>query len=47
MPALDKAATLAAKAAAAQAAQAAKTTRLDPPFPYKVKKFDARFFGLR
>ena len=43
MPALDKAARLAAETKA----QAEKVKRLDPPFPFKVKPFDAKFFDLR
>jgi hypothetical protein len=47
MPAIDKASRLAAEAEVQEKAQAEKAKRLDPPFPYKVRRFDAKFFGLR
>ncbi len=47
MAAIDKAARLAAEAEAQAKAQAEKAKRLDPPFPYKVRKFDPKFFGLK
>lgn len=47
MPAIDKAARLAAEAAAKVKAEAKKNRSLNPAFPFKVVPFDPRFFGLR
>lgn len=47
MPALDKAAIIAARAAAEAAAKAAAQKSLDPRFPYTRRPFSPSFFGLR
>jgi hypothetical protein len=47
MASIDKASRIAAEQAAQAKAEAEKKTRLDPRFPFKIEKFDARFFGLR
>jgi hypothetical protein len=47
MAAIDKASRLAAEAEQRAKEKAAKAKRLDPPFPFKVRPFDPRFFGLR
>ncbi len=47
MPAISPSPRLAAEAAKQAQELAAKAKRLDPPFPFKARSFDAKFFGLR
>lgn len=47
MAAMDKAARLAAEAEKKRQEQAAKASRLDPVYPFRVKKFDVRFFTAK
>lgn len=46
MAAIDKSARLEAQATEATEVEARQQTSLEPPFPFKVKAFDPRFFGL-